>query len=75
MGDIDQLRGPLADGLGIQVSHAVFGDHITDVVAGGDHPRALVEHGHDAADDLAVFEVVVLGRAMIGTPPLEREAP
>ena len=56
VGDVDELDGALADGLGVQVGHAVFGHHVAHVVAGGNYAGAVVEQGDDAADGLAVFE-------------------
>src|SRR5215207_4125491 len=56
VGNVDQLPGTLADGFAIQVSHAIFGDNVADVVTTGHHARAKLEHASDASDGRAVFE-------------------
>ena len=52
----DELLGALTDGLGVQIGNAVFGDHITDVVAAGNHAGAMFEHGGNARDRRPILE-------------------
>ena len=53
MGDGDECEGAFADGLAVQVGHAVFGDDVVDVGAVGDDAGALGEGGDDARDGVA----------------------
>src|SRR4029079_3312144 len=54
MGDGDQLAGPLAQALARQTRDAVFGHHVVDVGARGDHARAVLQ-GVDDARQLAAL--------------------
>src|SRR6185369_4085538 len=54
MGDADQRFGALADVPPPEVGDAVFGDHVVDVTAAGDHAGPLFERRLDAAHRAAL---------------------
>ena len=51
---INQGQSALANALAIQISNAIFCDHIADMVARGHHTGAALEHRNNAADHRAI---------------------
>ena len=72
VGDVDQGAGALAQVLAVEIGDAVLGDDIVDVGARGDDAGAQAQIGRDPAD---VPAWLTEGRAMIGLPPSESDAP
>src|SRR5271165_607395 len=52
MSNLNESLGPLADGLAVQVSDAIFGDHVVHIAAGGEHARAMRQARHNARHSL-----------------------
>ena len=48
MSNLDERLGALADGLAVQLSDAVFGDHVVHIAAGSEDPRAMRQARHNA---------------------------
>ena len=61
MRNTNERLDPLANGLAVQVGHAVFGDDKMDVITAGDDARALFEHRDNLAGGCTIFHDIGAG--------------
>ncbi len=71
MGNIDKCFCTFSQIFSVQIGNPVFGNNIVNVCPGGDHTCTALQERHNFTFTLEVTE----GRAMMGLPPSESEAP